>query len=177
MRTNERKIAWGITGAGAFLKECVDLISSFPADKIDVFLSKAGEEVVKIYKLWDRIKGYNLILDKSASSPSCGLFYSGAYSVLIVAPATSNTVAKMVYGIADSLITNIFAQSGKAGIPSIVLPTDVDEGLVSFSPSGKKIVLRRRRIDEENILKLKEMDNVTVVDSVRELEKLLEGLL
>ncbi len=169
-------MAWGITGAGAFLRECVDIILSIPKERIDIFLSKAGEEVLKIYRLWDSLKGYNLVLDRSASSPSCGFFYSGLYSVLVVAPATSNTVAKMVCGIADTLITNIFAQAGKAGIPSIVLPTDVDEGLISFSPSGKKITLNRRKVDEDNISKLKEMEGVRIAYSLRELKDALREL-
>lgn len=174
---SEKKIAWGITGAGAFLKECVEIVSSFPKNKIDIFLSRAGEEVIRIYKLWDHLKDCNLVLDRSSSSPSCGLFYSGTYSLLVIAPATSNTVAKMVYGIADTLITNIFAQSGKAGVPSIVLPTDVDEGLVSLSPSGKKIVLKRRKIDEENISKLARMEGVRVVNSIAELKGVLKNLI
>lgn len=177
MQKSNGKIAWGITGAGAFLRECINLISSFPKEGIDIFLSRAGEEVVKIYGLWDSLKRYSLVLDRSASSPSCGLFYKGVYSLLVVAPATSNTVAKMVYGIADTLITNIFAQSGKIGVPTIVLPTDVDEGLTSLSPSGKRIVLGRRRVDEENILRLSEMEGVKVVNSIEELKKALEGLL
>lgn len=171
---SDKKIAWGITGAGAFLRECVDLILSFPKDQVDIFLSRAGEELLNIYKLRNLLEGRTIILDRSASSPSCGLFYAGVYSLLVVAPATSNTVAKMVNGIADTLITNIFAQAGKAGVSSVVLPTDVDEGLVSYSPSGKKIVLSRRKIDEENIERLRMMEKVKVVDSIEELRRVLE---
>lgn len=173
---SDKKIAWGITGAGAFLKDCVEIISSLPKDKVDIFLSKAGEEVLRIYNLWDCLRGYSLVLDRSSSSPSCGLLYSGIYSLLVIAPATSNTVAKIVYGIADTLITNIFAQAGKAGISSIVLPTDVDEGLISLSPSGKSIIIKKRKIDEENISKLASMDGVKVVSSVAELKEALKSL-
>lgn len=176
MSMNEKKIAWGITGAGAFLKECIEMILSFPKNKVDIFISKAGEEVLKMYRFWDCLKENNLILDRTSSSPSCGLFYRGVYSLLVIAPATSNTVAKMAYGIADTLITNIFAQSGKAGVPSVVLPTDVDEGLISLSPSGKEIVLKRRNVDEENILRLRCMENVIVVNSVRELGREINRL-
>ena len=39
------RIAWGITGAGHFLKPCVELLVSH--SRADVFFSAAGLEVVK----------------------------------------------------------------------------------------------------------------------------------
>ena len=167
-----KKIAWGITGAGAFLKESVELLLTFPEDLIDVFLSRAAEEVLKMYALWDMISSKRKIfLDRGASYPVSGRFSLGVYSLLVIAPATSNTVAKMAYGIADTLITNLFAQAGKAGVPSVILPTDVDDIMVSESPSGDKITLKRRKIDEGNILRIKSMNMVEVVSSIEELKK------
>ncbi len=167
-----KKIAWGITGAGAFLKESVDLLLTFPEDLVDVFLSRAGEEVLKMYALWDVLSSkYRVFLDRGASYPVSGRFSLGVYSLLVIAPATSNTVAKMAYGIADTLITNLFAQAGKAGVPSIILPTDVDDIMISESPSGERITLKRRKIDEENILRIKSMDMVEVVNSVEDIRE------
>ena len=39
-------VAWGITGAGHFLKECIYLIAEL--GDVDVFLSRAAEEVLRI---------------------------------------------------------------------------------------------------------------------------------
>ncbi len=167
-----KKIAWGITGAGAFLKESIGLLLSFSETSVDLFLSRAGEEVLRMYALWDMVSSkYKIFLDRGASYPVCGRFSLGVYSLLVIAPATSNTVAKMAYGIADTLITNLFAQAGKAGVPSIILPTDVDDIMISESPSGERITLKRRKIDEENILRIKSMDMVEVVNSVEELRE------
>ena len=46
-------------------------------------------------------------------------FYKGIYHTLVMAPTSSNTVAKCVYGISDTLATNIFAQSGKCNVNCI----------------------------------------------------------
>ncbi len=62
--------------------------------------------------------------DTTASSPPVGEFYYGGYHTLVVAPATSNTVAKFVFGISDTLATNVFAQAGKCRVPSIVFACD-----------------------------------------------------
>ena len=47
MNSKNKRIAWGITGSGHFLKESMEIINSL--DNIDLFLSKAGEEVLKWY--------------------------------------------------------------------------------------------------------------------------------
>ena len=41
------------------------------------------------------------------------MFYHGVYHTLVMAPATSNTIAKCVAGISDNLATNVYAQAGK----------------------------------------------------------------
>ena len=42
-----KRIAWGITGSGHYLKESMQIIDGL--SDIDIFLSKAGEEVLKWY--------------------------------------------------------------------------------------------------------------------------------
>ena len=44
---NKKRIAWCITGSGHYLKESVDLMLTL--DNVDLYLSKAGEEVLKWY--------------------------------------------------------------------------------------------------------------------------------
>jgi dihydromethanopterin reductase (acceptor) len=61
-----------------------------------------------------------LFRDMTASAVPVRLFYYGTYT-LILAPVTSNTVAKCVLAISDTLVTNVFARAGKYRLPAIVL--------------------------------------------------------
>lgn len=49
----------------------------------------------------------------------------------MIYPATANTVAKMVYGIADTLVTSAFAQAQKGNVPAFIVPTDYKEGTIA----------------------------------------------
>ena len=116
------KIGFGITGAGHLLLESVELLEKLMTEHdVTVLLSAAGEEVLKMYGLFERVEkitgGYynELVQEKEQkfSYPITGRFSLGKYDLLIVSPATSNTIGKIVSGIADTLITNAVAQSGK----------------------------------------------------------------
>jgi len=170
-----KRIAWGITGAGHFLVECADLLMSL--NSMDVFLSKAAEEVLRMYHLKSKFSQARVIRDNMASAPVVGRFARGMYSVLIIAPATSNSVAKFVYGISDSLISNIFAQTGKSRVPIVVLPTDVVAQMDSKGPSGRLVKVYPRPIDLENVEKLRQFPGVTVVKAVEELRAWLNTCL
>jgi len=169
-----KRIAWGITGAGHFLVECADLLSSLGA--VDIFLSNAAEEVLKMYRLESKISqvGKSVIRDNMASAPIVARFARGVYRVLIIAPATSNSVAKFAYGISDSLITNIFAQTGKSRVPIVVLPTDVAPEMDSQGPSGKPVKVYPRPVDLENVDRLRQFPGVTVVRDIEELRSCLD---
>ncbi len=52
----------------------------------------------------------------------------GRYDLLVVSPATANTIAKIVHGIADTLVTNAVAQAGKGKVKTIIMPVDLEEG-------------------------------------------------
>jgi dihydromethanopterin reductase (acceptor) len=170
-------IAWGITGAGHFLQECVNLILEL--DEVDVFLSRAAQEVLRMYHLEDDLRQATgaVVRDTLASAPVVGRFTRSRYQVLVIAPATSNSVAKFVYGISDSLITNLFAQAGKNQVPIIVLPTDVAPEMDSVAPRGKVIKVYPRAIDLENTARLRELPGVTVVEDVEGLRKCLNTYL
>jgi flavoprotein len=85
-----------------------------------------------------------------------------------MAPTSSNTVAKCVYGISDSLATNIFAQSGKCRVNCIFFPCDTAPELKTFAPSGYVDVFPRE-IDLENVKKLKKFKKTKVVVSFKSL--------
>ena len=119
-----QRLAWALTGSGHDFVECLDLMREIGA--MDVFLSKAAAEVIFMYTR-DRQPfppEIRLIRDTSASAAPVGRFYHGWYHTLVVAPATSNTVAKCVAGISDTLVTNVFAQAGKCRVPIILYACD-----------------------------------------------------
>jgi hypothetical protein len=106
-----------ITGSGHLLEESLALAGRLP--DVDLLLSKAAEEVLEIYglRLEDLRQRFRVIRDKTASAVPVGLLYDHHYHTVVIAPATSNTVAKCAMGISDSLPSNMLAQSGKLGIP------------------------------------------------------------
>jgi flavoprotein len=173
----EQRIAWAITGAGHLLAESAERL--LRRENVDIFLSRAAEEVLRMYRLKEHIYGHGarVYRETLASSPLVGRFPQGIYRVLVVAPATSNSVAKFVHGISDSLVTNLFAQAGKSRVPIIVLPTDLAPEMDSVGPHGDRIKVYPRPIDLENTEKLRRFAGVTVVTSVEEMERCLDTYL
>ncbi len=174
---NEQRIAWAITGAGHFLAECAARVLCYGA--VDVYLSRAANEVIRMYHLESCLEGEHLRVRREtlASSPAVAGFARGLYRVLVVAPATSNSVAKFACGISDSLVSNLFAQAGKSRVPIIVLPTDLAPEMTSTGPHGDLIQVYPRPIDLENTARLRGFPGVTVVDSVEEMADCLAGYL
>lgn len=131
------KIGFGITGAGHLLLDSVELLEKLiTKHDVTVYLSAAGEEVLKMYGLYERIEKitggyYNELVkekDQRFSFPMTGRFSLGKYDLFIVSPTTSNTIGKIVNGIADSLITNAVAQAGKGKVKTVIIPVDLESG-------------------------------------------------
>jgi len=171
----QKRIAWAITGAGHGLEECIDVLLNYP--HVDVFLSRAAEEVLEMYNLDSRITvpKIRIYQETKYSAPQVIRLFAGAYSVLVVAPATSNSVAKFVAGISDTLVTNLLAQAGKSRVPAIVYPTDLEPAIESVGPRGGPIKVYPRPIDLENSEKLKSFPGVTVANNRQELEKAISN--
>lgn len=167
------RLAWGLTGSGHYLRECLDLANEL--DDVDLFLSRAGEEVLHMYghPLTGLREGFRIFRDNTASAAPVGLFYHGHYHTVVIAPATSNTVAKCVAGISDSLPTNIFAQAGKCRIPSIVFACDTAPQMETESP-GDWVTVYPRPIDLENTRRLTGFDQVAVVETFDDLRATLQ---
>jgi flavoprotein len=77
-------------------------------------------------------------------------------------------VAKCVFGISDTLATNVFAQAGKCRVPSIVFACDTAPELETEAPKGM-VKVYPRKIDLDNTARLKEFADVAVVESLAEL--------
>ena len=168
--TPPRRIAWALTGSGHFFTECLAFMRRL--ERFDLFVSRAAAEVIRMYKSGTGAlpKDVKVYKDTTASAAPVGLFYEGVYHTLVLAPATSNTIAKCVYGISDTLATNVFAQAGKCRIPSIVFACDTAPELLTMAPGGMVKVFPRR-IDLENVERLKSFEDVAVVASMAELEE------
>lgn len=175
--TARSRFAWCVTGSGHYLDESIALAQRLP--DLDLFLSDAAEEVLPIYgmkleELRPRFApGFRLVRDKTASAVPVGMLYDDIYHTVVIAPATSNTVAKCVVGISDTLPTNMFAQAGKLGIPGIVFACDTEPVVVTKSPHDW-VTLRPRRLELDNVQRLREIDFCEVVTSPGELETAIQ---
>ncbi|MEJ2058920.1 MAG: flavoprotein [Gammaproteobacteria bacterium] len=170
---NRARFAWGITGSGHYLEESLALAAEL--DAVDLFCSKAGGEVLQMYghSLSDLRKRMRVYTDNTASSPPVGEFYHGQYHTLVVAPATSNTVAKCVWGLSDTLVTNIFAQAGKCRIPIIVFACDSKPVMRTDAPEGP-VMVYPRHIDLENTERLCGFEHTQVVTTLEQLQAALK---
>lgn len=168
------RYGWALTGSGHFFKESLAFMAEL--QPLDVFVSAAAEEVLNMYKqsLDELPPGTRVFRDRTASAVPVGGFYYGVYHTLIIAPATSNTVAKCVCGISDNLATNVYAQAGKCRVPSIVFACDTKPEDLTEAPKDRVKVFPRR-IDLENTEKLKSFEFTTVVESVDELREALQA--
>lgn len=167
-----KRIAWGITGSGDQMIETYSIlvdIKNRSGVETMVFLSKEGETVMKWYHLWDKIQTDfpNFKVDAGPNSPFiAGPLQMGYYDFLLIAPATANTVAKIVHGIADTLVTNAVSQTAKGETPIFILPVDQKRGSVkTAAPSGRAFELTMREVDVTNSEKLARMENITVLSS------------
>jgi len=175
-----RSVAWGITGAGDKLDETLRIMKDIRAEyadrvDIEVYLSKMGDMVAKMYRLDDEIKESfdKVMVEKNANSPFiAGRLQLGGFEFLLLAPATSNTVAKLAHGISDTMLTNGAIQALKAYVPVYVMPVDYREGTtVTVLPNGKPLKLRVRKEDSENVRKISTMDGVTAFEKPEEIRE------
>ena len=168
-----------MTGSGHGLEEALALAARLPM--VDLFLSAAASEVLPMYQLpLEELKarfGFQRVFrDKTASAVPVGTLYEDVYHTVVVAPATSNTVAKCALGLSDSLPTNMFAQAGKLGIPGIVFACDTEPVVVTRAPHDW-VTLRPRRIELDNVERLRGIDFCDVVESIERLEQALDARL
>jgi len=176
------RVAWGITGSGDQLAETFAAMSALSETEdvqITAVLSKAADKVVRWYRLrgqLDAIAG-RVLIEKDANTPFIvGKLQTGGFDCLLVAPATANTVAKLVHGIADTIITNAVAQTGKTDVPIYVLPVDQREGVtVTTRPGGEELRLTIRAVDIENSRRLAGVEGIHVLSGPQEIGSALKG--
>ncbi|MBA3697194.1 MAG: flavoprotein [Methylotenera sp.] len=169
----QQRLAWAITGSGHYLRECLDIINTL--QDVDLFLSRAAAEVLQQYGYKHNVG--KVFQDKTASSVPVELFYQAHYHSLVIAPATSNTIAKMVCGISDNLVTNLYAQAGKTRVPSIIFACDTAPELESEAPREHMVKVYPRKIDLNNIANIKTFEATTVVEDMLSLNVSIQARL
>ena len=140
-----------------------------PNLKITVIVSKAGEQVFRRYNLWERLNStFNKVKKEiNANVPFiAGPLQIGRYDLLLVAPLTANSTAKIAHGIADTLVTNAVAQTLKGNTPVLLYPVDqTDEPVTTIAPDGTEFTITPRAVDLENVHRLREMKRVGILPS------------
>jgi archaeoflavoprotein AfpA len=186
VKVKKRKIAWGITGAGDKIAEILEAMKDLKKQSedvvdIDVYVSKAADIVLKFYRLEDELKRNfpKVQVELNSNSPFLAAWMQmRKYEFLLIAPASSNTVAKIANGIGDTLITNAAIMSLKAFVPVYILPTDYRESIVYTKlPNGKEMKLRVRKEEADQVRKLENMEDVHVLENLQKMrETYLEWL-
>ena len=180
VKVKKRKVAWGITGGGDKIAEILDVMKDLKKKsedvvEIDVYVSKAADTMLKFYGLEEDLKKSfsKVTVEINANVPFlAGLLQSGRYEFLLIAPASSNTVAKIANSIGDTMLTNAAIMSLKAFRPVYVLPTDYKESVVFTKlPNGKEMKLRVRKEDADQVRKLEVMEDVHVLESPQKMHE------
>jgi archaeoflavoprotein AfpA len=183
IETKKKKVAWGITGAGDKIAEFIDVMKQVKKEyegtvEIHVFISKAAETVLKYYGLENEVKQNfaKVTVEVNSNSPFLAAWMQiHKFEFLLIAPASSNTVAKIAYGIGDTMLTNAVSMSLKAFVPVYVVPSDFEEKIVSTKlPNGKEMKLRIRKEDADNTRKLEHMDGMTALDGPQKIPEVFE---
>jgi archaeoflavoprotein AfpA len=183
VKPKKLKVAWGITGAGDKIAEIIETMKDLKTqcqDKVefDVYISKNADTMLKFYRLDEEVKKNfpKVWVEANSNSPFlAGMVQSGKYAFLLIMPASSNTVAKIVNSISDTLITNAALMALKAFVPVWIMPVDYKESIIYTKlPNGKDMKLRVRKEEAEQVRKLMQTEDVHVFENPA---KLREGFL
>ena len=182
-RLKKQKVAWGITGAGDKIAEFIDVMKKLKEEyvtavDIHVFVSKAGETVLKFYNLETKLKtNFDKVqVEINANAPFLAAsLQMRKYEFLLIAPATSNSVAKIANGIGDTMLTNAAIMSLKAFVPVYIVPVDFKEGVVyTLLPNGKEMRIRVRKEEVEQVNKLRQTEDIHVLETPNEISTLFK---
>ena len=178
-----KRVTWGITGSGDRLTEIVDVMKQLKEEyqddvRITIYTSKAGEQVTKFYGIFKDIKDNfeKVRTELNANVPTLAVqLQSGKVEFLLIAPVTSNTVAKLANGIADTLLTNSAIMALKTFVPVYLLPCDLEEGTtVTQLPDGSEMRLQVRKEEAEQTRKLGETDGIFILEKPKDIKQVFQ---
>jgi dihydromethanopterin reductase (acceptor) len=184
------KIGWGITGAGHYMRNTYDIIEKLIGEghKLEVFFSAAGEAVANMFGIIKKLEELHhkdkkllkhLVMDQAQrpAYPICARFNLKRYDLLVLSPLTANSVAKINVGIADTLITNIFAQMLKGNGKILIVPCDLIAGDVETEiPSGELVKVHIDSFNSDNAKKLTQFPNVEIFATPEEVYEKIEEI-
>ena len=179
----KKKIAWGITGAGDKIVETMKAMEKINKEyedivDIEVFISKAGDQVIKYYEISHDIeRNFDKVwVEINANAPFlAGQIQLGKFDFLLLAPATSNTVAKISLRIADTLLTNAAIMGQKTSTPIYIMPTDFREGtIITQLPNGKDLKIKVTHEDGKHVENVSKMSNTFVFEHPSEIPSIFE---
>jgi len=99
----------------------------------------------------------------------------GKYDFMLIAPTTSNTVAKISMRMGDTLISNAAIMGQKVDVPIYILPSDYEEGVtITKLPDGKDLKISIREEDVEHVKKLAKMHETFMIKEPEDLVKIFE---
>lgn len=178
-----KRVTWGITGSGDRVNEVIEVMKQLKEEyqdqvRITVYTSQAGEQVTKFYGLFKVIKDNfeKVRTEVNANVPTLAVqLQSGKIEFLLIAPVTSNTVAKLANGIADTLLTNSAIMALKTFVPVYMLPCDQKEGTtITQLPDGSQMKLQVRKEEAEQTQKLKEMEGIFVLEKPEDIKQVFQ---
>jgi archaeoflavoprotein AfpA len=179
----KKKVAWGITGAGDRIAEYIELMKQLKQEyadtiEIQVFASKAAETMLKFYNLENAVKQNfpKYMVEMNANSPFLAAWLqSNRYEFLLIAPGSSNTVAKIANCIGDTMLTNAASMALKAFKPVYIVPVDYEEKILYTKlPNGKDLKLRVRKEDADQVRKLKQMEDMHVLSELEQIRNVFK---
>ena len=98
MTEKMRRIVWGITGAGDLINETLEVMKGLKeaykgSVEIEVYLSKAGKQVLRFYRLGDALRDFfnKVQVERDANTPFItGGLQTGRFDFLLLAPPGVN---------------------------------------------------------------------------------------
>lgn len=147
MMSESKKIVLGVTGSIAAYK-AIDLASMLTKSGccVDVILTADAEEFVKVlpFETLTRRPVIKSLYDKNEAVVS-HIYVADSADLLLIAPATANTIAKLACGIADDPLT-CTALALNADIPVLIAPAMNGKMWGHPATQGNVSILRERGV-------------------------------
>ncbi|RLF67861.1 MAG: hypothetical protein DRN26_01185 [Thermoplasmata archaeon] len=114
-------VLWVITGGYTWLRESLQIIKQLMnVSYVKVLVTQAGKHVLSSVHEHKKLP----VLEGERAYCEASSVVSGEYDLVVIAPATSNTISKIAMGIADTPASIAATHALKIGLPVIILPTD-----------------------------------------------------
>lgn len=134
----DKRILIGVTGGVAIYK-VLDLISRLKKKGavLDVIMTKAATEMISpiLFQTMARCKVHVEMFEESSDYDVEHIALAEACDLVLVAPATANTIAKVAHGIADNLLTTTLL----ACVKPIIFATAMNTNMLNNFATQKNI--------------------------------------